>query len=354
MEKRSDQFKSTDRKVIKLLLLGSGECGKSTIMKQMKILHTEGFSDEERNHFRDLIHENVLQSIQTVCQAMIDLNGTQYESDGNSKLAKKILDHPESYKSTPEDAESYAAVWADKGIQDVVRRSREYHLIDSAPYFMKECSRVVEAAFVPNNQDILRCRLATTGVHFTKFTTGKDKQTFRMYDVGGQRGERKKWIHCFENVTAILYVASLIEYDQVLAEDRSRNRLEESLALFDGVISLPWFKNASIILFLNKKDLFEEKIPNVYISEYFPCYLGDNALLPKDQNPNVDGDAEQGMKFIQKLYTQKAQGDGKKECERNVYVHFTEATNSENVAIIWKSAKHIILEKNLLRLGLAP
>lgn len=346
MEKRSDQFKSTDRKVIKLLLLGSGECGKSTIMKQMKILHTEGFSDEERLHFKDLIHENLLQSIQTVCQAMIDLDGTSYGKDDNSKLAKKILEHPESYKSLPADAASYAEVWADTGIQDVRKRSREYHLIDSAPYFLQECTKITDADYVPNNQDILRCRLATTGVHFTKFTTGKDKQTFRMYDVGGQRGERKKWIHCFENVTAILYVASLTEYDQVLAEDRSRNRLEESLALFEGVITLPWFKNASVILFLNKKDLFEEKILDVHIGKYHPAYLED-----KDNKP---GDAEQGMKFIQKMYTEKAQGDGKKGPERNIYVHLTTATNTENVAIIWKSAKHIILEKNLLRLGLAP
>src|SRR3954467_7976686 len=78
---------------------------------------------------------------------------------------------------------------------------------------------------------------------------------FRMYDVGGQRGERKKWIHCFENVTAIMFIASLSEYDQVLAEDRSRNRLKESLDLFEGIINLPWFNDAPIILFLNKDDL---------------------------------------------------------------------------------------------------
>lgn len=38
-------------------------------------------------------------------------------------------------------------------------------------------------------------------------------------DVGGQRSERKKWIHCFENVIALIYLASLSEYDQCLEED---------------------------------------------------------------------------------------------------------------------------------------
>ena len=39
--------------------------------------------------------------------------------------------------------------------------------------------------------------------------------TFHMFDVGGQRSERKKWIHCFDNVTAVLFIVSLSEYDQV-------------------------------------------------------------------------------------------------------------------------------------------
>lgn len=40
-----------------------------------------------------------------------------------------------------------------------------------------------------------------------------------MFDVGGQRSERKKWIHCFENVTSIIFCVALSEYDQVLLEE---------------------------------------------------------------------------------------------------------------------------------------
>ena len=39
-----------------------------------------------------------------------------------------------------------------------------------------------------------------------------------MVDVGGQRSERRKWIHCFENVTSIMFLVALSEYDQVLVE----------------------------------------------------------------------------------------------------------------------------------------
>jgi hypothetical protein len=49
---------------------------------------------------------------------------------------------------------------------------------------------------------------------------------FRMVDVGGQRSERRKWIHCFENVTSIMFLAALSEYDQVLVE--SDNEVRET------------------------------------------------------------------------------------------------------------------------------
>ena len=61
---------------------------------------------------------------------------------------------------------------------------------------------------------------------------------------------------------------------QVLAEDRSRNRLVESLDLFEGIVSLPWFREVPIILFLNKQDIFAQKIMEVDIAVYFNNFTG--------------------------------------------------------------------------------
>ena len=80
------------------------------------------------------------------------------------------------------------------------------------------------------------------------------------FDVGGQRNERRKWIHCFDNVDCVVFVASLSEFDQTLYEDETKNRLDEALELFAQISNSKWFVNASLILFLNKKDLFEKKV----------------------------------------------------------------------------------------------
>jgi hypothetical protein len=145
---------------------------------------------------------------------------------------------------------------------------------------MKHIRRVYGDDFKPNDDDMLRARMTTTGIVETDFTM--DGCAFKMFDVGGQRGERKKWIHTFDDVTSIMFIASLSEYNQTLAEDATKNRLEESLELFAGIVNMHWFADAAIILFLNKNDLFEEKVRVSDLGEYFDTYTGgcnyDNAL----------------------------------------------------------------------------
>jgi GTPase SAR1 family protein len=91
-------------------------------------------------------------------------------------------------------------------------------------------------------------------------------------DVGGQRSERKKWMFCFEDVTSVLFVVSLIEYDMKLYEDNTTNRLQESLKLFKEISGSKYFTNSTFILFLNKSDLFKQKIETSPLSDYFPDY----------------------------------------------------------------------------------
>jgi len=320
-----------EKKVVKCLLLGAGECGKSTILKQMRILHAGGFHHpEEKASYKSLIWKNTLESIQTLCQACETLK-IPYECEANVEYAAQVLSYPLNGSPLPLKV-AIDALWQDAAIQKAFSRSNEFHLLDSAPYFLDQTHRILMSEYDPTTADILRSRIATTGIIETEFVI--DRLLFRMYDVGGQRGERKKWIHCFENVTAIMFIASLSEYDQVLAEDRTRNRLKESLDLFEGIINLPWFKTTPVILFLNKDDLFRNKIQSVDIGIYFPQYTGGTQY-------------QLGLQFIQEEYFARNLNEHK-----TIYAHVTDATNTENIAFVWKATKQIILEQNLTRSGL--
>ncbi|KAL9108244.1 MAG: hypothetical protein Q9227_006982 [Pyrenula ochraceoflavens] len=167
---------------------------------------------------------------------------------------------------------------------------------------------------MPSDQDVLRSRVKTTGITETTFIIGE--LTYRMFDVGGQRSERKKWIHCFENVTTILFLVAISEYDQLLFEDETVNRMQEALTLFDSICNSRWFIKTSIILFLNKIDRFKEKLPVSPMSQYFPDYEGGS-------------DYAAACDYILNRFVSLNQAETKQ-----IYTHFTCATDTTQIRFV--------------------
>ena len=91
-------------------------------------------------------------------------------------------------------------------------------LITSHSYY-SNIDRLFARDYLPSDQDVLRSRLRTTGITETLFELGQ--LNYHMFDVGGQRSERKKWVHCFEGVHCLMFVAALSGYDQCLVEDKT-------------------------------------------------------------------------------------------------------------------------------------
>eukprot|EP00731_Ephydatia_muelleri_P025982 Em0018g82a len=212
-------YKATHR----LLLLGAGESGKSTIVKQMKILHKDGYSDQERYEKVKDIRSNIRDSIVSVIEAMDKLQPRVQISDAENVPRAQYVRDVVSQKTfdsfSPEFFSTVSILWKDAGVQAMLERSNEYQLIDSAAYFMHEhkLAEISRPDYKPDDQDILRCRVLTNGIFETKFVV--EKVNFHMFDVGGQRSERRKWIQCFNDVTAIVFVVSCSSFDTVIRED---------------------------------------------------------------------------------------------------------------------------------------
>jgi len=113
------------------------------------------------------------------------------------------------------------------------------------------------------------CLLDVKLLVLLKLTSNLTMPVFTLVDVGGQRSERKKWLHCFNSVTAVIFLTAINEYDMVLEEDTSTNRLLESLKLWKALTSSQFFKSTPFILFLNKSDLFQDKIQKVPLGDIF-------------------------------------------------------------------------------------
>lgn len=185
---------------------------------------------------------------------------------------------------------------------------------------------------MPSDQDVLRSRVKTLGITETTFVIGD--LTYRMFDVGGQRSERKKWIHCFENVTTILFLVAISEYDQLLFEDETVNRMQEALTLFDSICNSRWFIKTSIILFLNKIDRFREKLPISPMKNYFPDYEGtslERHFLCISINLTLVGgdDYNAACDYILNRFVSLNQSETKQ-----IYTHFTCATDTTQIRFV--------------------
>jgi len=329
IEKKVDADLRSDLEVYKLLLLGAGESGKSTLFKQMIAIYGTGFSDKERKNFIAPIHMNTLSAMQALIHAAPKYGGPILCTDAY----EFVRDMSPEDSITPAKAAYFKALWADPGIQKAYENRSKFQLIDSAPYFFSQIDILSSPDFLPTMQDVFRVRVRTTGIVEMDFVIDNNK--FKMFDVGGQRNERKKWIHCFENVTAVLFVGVLSEYDLTLFEDDTMNRFEETLNIFEEICNSQWFSKTSIILFLNKRDVFEEKIKTVPLQ-----------LCPILKDYTGEQTFEAGCALIESKFQAKNNNP-----EKMIYTHVTCATDTKTMKVVLSVVKDIIVRASLGRAG---
>lgn len=333
IERMIRKDKKMQSRQVKILLIGAGESGKSTILKQMRIIYAEGFHLEERKEVRQVIFSNMIVAFKIIAEEMREL-GVEYEnkeSHGYERVIAAAEDIGVEESFPIQCLTAMKGLWADEAVQSTIRRGNEYALHDNIQYYYANIDRLFTKDYIPNDQDVLRSRLRTTGITETLFELGQ--LNYHMFDVGGQRSERKKWVHCFEGVHCLMFVAALSGYDQCLVEDKTANQMQEALILFESIMSLTWFKRSSIILFLNKIDLFKEKLADKPVRDYFPDYTGAN----DDYNAAA------------KYFANKFRGLNRTE-DREIYVHFTNATDTNLLSITMKSVQDTIIQGNLTTL----
>ncbi|KAB5592993.1 Guanine nucleotide-binding protein alpha-2 subunit [Ceratobasidium theobromae] len=314
---------------VKVLLLGSGDSGKSTILKQMRVIHNDKFSQQEIEVYRQLVFSNIVRGLLMLVDALpamqLQLSPTNERFIDTLRGTSELRDgeaYPEQLLQPLQD------LWNDPGVQQGWSRANEAALPENLQYFFDDLPRVFQRNYLPSTQDIIRCRSQTTGITETVFKLRG--QELHLIDVGGQRSERRKWIHCFQDVTTILFLVSLNGYDQCLFEDSNANQMQDAMEIWDSICDSEYFKSTNIILFLNKNDLFTEKVKKSPIRRYFPDYEGP------------EGDAAEGRNYFRKRFlklssktpTQNTSSGGRVPRKREIYTHYTNATDTALLRVV--------------------
>lgn len=359
IERRIAQETKAEQHIHRLLLLGAGESGKSTIFKQIKLLFQTGFDESELRRYTSVIYANVYQTIKILYDGAKEL--AQNESDSskyvvspdNKEIGEKLseiggrMDHPVLTKEAAQEIES---LWNDAAIQETYSRGNILQIPDCAQYFMGNLKRLSEMDYVPTKEDVLYARVRTTGVVEIQFSpvgeSRKSGEVYRLYDVGGQRNERRKWIHLFEGVTAVIFCVAISEYDQTLSEDETKNRMMDSKELFDWVLKQACFEKTSFMLFLNKFDIFEKKVQKVPLTvcEWF-----------KDYQPMATGrqEVEHAYEFVKKKFEELYFQSTRQDCVDRVFkIYRTTALDQKLVKKTFKLVDETLRRRNLIEAGL--
>jgi len=319
------QARKTASREVKLLLLGPGESGKSTFLRQIKIIHMKGFGPEERASYKQIIYSNVVQSMKSITDKIREQHKEKNLAEPAREKMQLFEGEDTQDELTPELTEAIKVLWEDPLIKKETN-SKDYAVSESVSYYFNDLERISQPEYVPTDQDMLMARIRTAGIVEMSFQMANTP--FRLVDVGGQRSERKKWIHCFEDVTAIIFVAALSDYDLLLREDEETNRMEETLVLFDEICNSPGFDKAAMILFLNKKDLFEKKIMDENTPDLSFCfseYTGGR-------------DYQKAADFVQEKFIGLNRNTSKR-----IYSHVTCATDTEQVRVVMRAVNDAIM-----------
>ncbi|WKY15274.1 hypothetical protein Q1695_000619 [Nippostrongylus brasiliensis] len=354
-ELKKEQF--SERRKIKILLLGSADSGKSTIVKQMRLIHSSGFNETEAIDAIFVIRKNIVDAFHAIA---VGVEQSSEEIPINEKrIVEQLSRHCNELENLAETDELQILRQTLECVQHFLEHHTAWPMIpDNFSYFASNVERILASDYLPTSLDIVHMRKATIGVH--EFAFEFKKYAIRLIDVGGQRTERRKWIHFFEDVTAVMFVASLSSYDQIMEEDMilvqvvatgirpfqtvvrpmasktqtPKNRLQDSIDLFHEIVKNEFLQSCSFILFLNKVDLFKAKLSHSNLANFFKTYTGDN-------------DYTSASEYIQGLFNKAQLPSSDK-----LYVHYTEATDTQQIDFVFAAACDIILQGNLARAGM--
>lgn len=383
------------KRFVKLFLLGAGESGKSTMLKQMRLVHQQAFSDFERRQYTEVIWFDLIESMKLLLynarrlkipldcdvpgsplevhkrvllltmgindyapseNSIVDTFNVGYQTrrhllnaqDSELALLLDAADDGQEFRwessasqssekrvqhSRNEIALAIKQLWArDLGIVKCFQQAHKFQLESSAEYHFENVDKFKDPNHRCLNQDILMGRIKTTGITENVFEVKGTK--LKVLDAGGQRSERKKWLHCFQDIDAVMFVFAVLEYDQTLYEDNRVNRMHESFALFNALCNSRWFIKTPFILILNKVDLLQKKLPRSNIKDYFPEYTGDSL--------NVD----QVLDFLKDKILSLDR------TKKPIYVHRTCATDTETMPFVIKAVTDVVIQESLKLSGI--
>jgi len=334
VDRQLTKDKALDKSLIKILILGIGGAGKSTLMKQLRLLHGTPPSRQERELMTEVIHRQIILTIQILVKRVGEF--CLKENPFVDEVAKEMVMSWDPYcRITPGLGEALSAVWAEDSVQNAWK-VRDIEMVDSLPYFMEHLCRIYQPQYVPSHNDVIHAKVRTAGIH--EVVLNYNNSCFQLIDVGGQRCERRKWINLFSNVRAVIFMAALSDYDQYVEENSTRNRMVEAVSVFNEICFHPSLKDATVFLFLNKSDIFVEKVYLVPINSV-ECFSDYRDL----------GSARHAIRYLMFQFIKE---NSSRSTQKLIITHIICALDTATVQAVFIECQKLVIWRGLQTIGM--
>jgi GTPase SAR1 family protein len=260
-----------------VLLCGSSESGKTTLLRQLRfrfqpIAVTEADRRAALATIRQVsstIRSNLVVTIQSLLR-IAEERGFKVDSVTQARLVAAVS--PFNIEPSSELAEAVGRLWQDQAIKSAFELRNDTVIPDNMDYFFRKARFVLAPEYLPTDEDILRARIQTIGVDRQFFEI--EGRPLQFIDVGGQTNERTKIATVKHEVNALVYFVSLADFDKPLfAAEPKQPRIEDAVNFFSVLVEEPAFQDALIFLICNKFDLFSEKVRS---TDRFARAFGDS------------------------------------------------------------------------------
>ena len=269
----------------RILLLGAGQVGKSTIFKQLKLVYDDQWEDWEswRQEASFTVRYTILHSMHFVLKNL-DHDIIDSLDEITMRAAVRVAGiNTEDFHNFDfnENIDDLRTLWTDPVIKNVILNYKQLWVPHCLSYFLDHLDRIWSSEYEGTKEDALNVYCRTCGLIEGTFTVNDTQLS--VFDTGGQRKERRKWIQLFETVHCVVVAVSLSHFDRTLVEDGRVNALRESVDLFEELMKCKYLRRSPFVLLFTHSNLFEHKIRDRHksLSECFADYrdVGDRSLL---------------------------------------------------------------------------
>eukprot|EP01129_Flabellula_baltica_P011821 TRINITY_DN523_c1_g1_i2.p1 TRINITY_DN523_c1_g1~~TRINITY_DN523_c1_g1_i2.p1 ORF type:complete len:358 (-),score=91.37 TRINITY_DN523_c1_g1_i2:41-1114(-) len=333
---------------------GLSSAGKSTFIRQMQLMYGE-LNDDERRTYSEIIRHNLILGMIDIAE-FVDHNELAVQ-EKNRRMIRKLRETKYDLDLLDEkNKEGFLLLWKDPVVQSVKGMETVLDKSPNISYFMEKFEEIADKDYMPTDDDIIRARQKTTGTVTATFDF--DAVTWTINDVGGQMTERKKWDAIIQDQMRVLFFVAVNEYN-ILSSELPDGTEEMTRLDFSRTVFLQEAENIMergeelqlIIVFLNKIDLFEEKMKtDEGYNEFYEQFPEFDEIIPKkkkvSKEKDIDEVIEQALEHVSHRFIEDAPP------ELNLVFHLCCALDKDMLGIIMKAVQSCIMENYVAASGL--